>query len=88
MTGIESIAVAMPGIGVDLQGASAETVRREFDALILRMLLEAGALPSTATGEEGSEWSVMGGTLTQMLASELAGQMDLGLGRLLLENEK
>lgn len=87
MMGIESIAAIMPGGGADLQGAPAETVRREFDALILRMLLEAGGLPSQLS-MEGTEWSVMGGTLTQMLASELAGQMDLGLGRLMLSNEQ
>lgn len=87
MTGLESIVAVMPGVGTDLQGAPAERVRREFDALILRMLLEAGALPSTVSGD-GPEWSVMGGTLTQMLASELAGQIDLGLGRLLLSNDQ
>jgi Rod binding domain-containing protein len=85
MTGIESIAAVMPGSGPDLQGASLENVRREFDAMILRMLLDAGAMPSTAS-VDGMEWSVMGGTLTQILASELAGQIDLGLGRLLLSN--
>lgn len=87
MIGMESITAVMPGGGTDLQGAPAESVRREFDALILRMLLEAGALPSAGSAD-GPEWSVLGGTLTQMLASELAGQVDLGLGRLLLSNNQ
>ncbi|MCK7581355.1 MAG: flagellar basal body P-ring protein FlgI [Chromatiales bacterium] len=53
MTGIESIAAAMPGAGVELQGASAETVRREFDALILRMLARGGRAAVDGGGRGG-----------------------------------
>lgn len=60
---------------------TAEQARKEFDTLVLQILLE-NALPGARTNED-SEWSVLGGTLSQLLASELAEQIDLGFGKML-----
>lgn len=73
--------LAVPPTAGAPRPTTAEQTRKEFDTLVLQILLE-NALPGARTNED-SEWSVLGGTLSQLLASELAQRIDLGFGKML-----
>lgn len=78
---ISQFAMQPPVTGTGI--SSPADAGRQFDAMVWRMLLESGAFPGVTGAEEG-EWSVLGGVLAQVLADDLAGQYELGFGRLLL----
>lgn len=58
-----------------------DELRAGFDALLVQQLLQASGLMRGLEGEE----SILGETFTQVMASELAKQLDLGLGRMVVD---
>jgi hypothetical protein len=81
LTAIQGFSAATPPIA----GATpdAEALRVEFDALILQMLIKSsGLLDAADSGGAGS--LAMGDMLAYPLARQLAEQVDLGFGSMVI----
>lgn len=75
---------------VNASNAQPATIGKEFEALLFEMLLKASGFTEafTAGGDGGEETAVFGDLATQVLASELAHDMDLGTGRAITTENK
>ena len=83
MTNIAAIStMSMPAASTSTPGAKADDVAREFEALFWQMLISESHLFDTGlTGSTQGDGGQIGGMLDQILASQLAKGLDLGIGR-------
>lgn len=65
--------------------SDSKTAAREFDALLIELLLRQSGLLQSLAGEEGAEMPFLSEMFLQDFAKELAKQMDLGYGSLLVK---
>ncbi len=82
LTSVQGLPVWVPPASA-VSATDPKAMRIEFDALILEMLIKSsGLLEAMDSGEGGS--LMMGDMLTQPLARQLAEQMDLGFGSMVV----
>jgi hypothetical protein len=60
-----------------------EQTGRMFETMLFELLLKESGLSNSLGNGAGKEWAVLGDHFIQMLASQLAQEVDLGTGRLL-----
>lgn len=78
---------SMPAVWTTARPVGTVETSRQFDAMIWQVLLQSGAFPM-GLEDQGGEWGVMGGVLTQVLADELSRQYELGFGQAVLAQAK
>ena len=78
------------GAGAAAGTGRRETVGKEFDTLLFEMLLKSSGFAEafTAGGEGGQETAIFGDLAIQVLASEMARDMDTGASRTLTTKNK
>jgi Rod binding domain-containing protein len=67
--------------GIDTK--SPDQVARVFETMLFELLLKESGLANSLAGGAGKEWSMLGDQYVQILASQLAREMDFGTSRLL-----
>jgi len=60
-----------------------EQTGRMFETMLFELLLKESGLSNSLGSGAGKEWTILGDHFIQMLASQLAQEVDLGTGRLL-----
>ncbi|HLF22351.1 MAG TPA: hypothetical protein VI565_00405 [Burkholderiales bacterium] len=85
MLSVSEISVVPPGVsGPALDRKDPKGVAIEFDAMVLEMLLRQSGLLRSMGSEAGADASVFGEMYLHDFARQLATQVDLGFGSLLV----
>lgn len=63
------------------QAKSPEQAGRVFETMLFELLLKETGLANSLASGVGKEWTILGDHFIQMLASQLAQEVDLGTGR-------
>ena len=66
-----------------LETKAPEQAARLFETMLFELLLKETGLSGALANGAGKEWAILGDHFNQMLASQLAQEVDLGTGRLL-----
>ncbi|GEM_PF-5752048 len=82
LSGIHGLPIALPPAGA-APSTDPKTMRIEFDALILQMLIKSSGLLDALDSGEGAAPG-MGDMLAYPLARQLAEQVDLGFGSMVV----
>ena len=85
MMNVSEVSLLPPGIASPaLNRHDPKAAAVEFDAMVLELLLQQSGLLGSLGAEEGMESTLLGEMLLPNLARQLAAQIDLGFGSLLL----
>lgn len=84
MLSIAEISAMTPAATPALNRQDPKAAAAEFDAMLLELLLRQSGLFRSMGMEDGAEPALMGEMFLQNFARDLAAQMDLGFGSLLI----
>ena len=73
--------VASPATAASSANSKPEQVAGEFDAILWQMLIKESHMFGTAVPGSVDGGGAIGGLLDQVMASQLAKEMDFGIGR-------
>jgi len=79
----------MPVVGLSATAGRTNepaSAAREFDAMLIETVLRHGGLLKPIEGGEGSGQSILSEWLTPLLARQLAEQVQLGLGEMMIKS--